>query len=151
MKRSLTAEEPLVDMLFPQERLHDLLRESDYVVLTIPLTNETRHIIDEPALRAMKRTAYLVNVSRGGVVVEEALVKALQERRIAGAILDVFEREPLPLHSPLWEMDNVLITPHMAGNSERYMERITTLFANNLRRYLSGEALINIVDISRGY
>ena len=99
----------------------------------------------------MKSTAYFINIARGAVVDEEALIKALKEGWIAGAALDVFEKEPLPPESPLWEMPNVIITPHIAGSSDRYMERAMKVVNENLRRYLQGEPLINIVDPDRGY
>ena len=150
MKRTPGAEED-VDELLPADRLHDLLAQSDFVVLAVPLTHETRQMIDEAALRSMKRGACLVNIARGAVVDEEALSRALREEWIAGAALDVFEKEPLPEDSSLWGLENVIITPHMAGGSERYMERAVALFADNLRRYLAGEPLRNVVDLERGY
>jgi len=151
IKRSPSATPPDVDLLLSPGHLYDLLRDSDFVVLAVPLTGETRHLIDEAALRAMKASAYLVNVSRGGVVAEGTLARALSERWIAGAALDVFEREPLPADSPLWDLSNVLITPHNAGRTERYNERLASLFADNLRRYLAGRPLANVVDLTRGY
>jgi phosphoglycerate dehydrogenase-like enzyme len=135
----------------PQERLSDLLAQSDYVVIAVPLTKATEHLIGERELRAMRPTAYLVNIARGKVVDEAALVRALREGWIAGAGLDVFETEPLPPDNPLWDMPNVLLTPHVAGAHERYHERATALFAENLRRYMAGQPLINMVDRARGY
>jgi len=150
--------------LFPPERLGDLLAQSDYVVIAVPLTKATEHLIGERELRAMRPTAYFVNIARGKVVDEAALVRALREGWIAGAGLDVFETEPLPPDSPLWDMPNVLLTPHLAGAHERYHERATALFAENLRRYLAGQPryitnnemyrgqpLLNVVDRARGY
>jgi len=137
--------------LFPAERLGDLLAQSDYVVIAVPLTKATEHLIGERELRAMRPTAYLVNIARGKVVDEAALVRALREGWIAGAGLDVFATEPLPPDSPLWDMPNVLLTPHVAGAHARYHERATTLFAENLRRYLAGQSLLNVVDRARGY
>lgn len=131
--------------------LHDLLARSDFVVLALPLTDETRHIIDTAALRSMKPSAYLVNIARGAVVDERALVRALQEGWIAGAALDVFQEEPLPPDSPLWQLDNVILSPHVSGFTPLYDSRCTDLFAENLRRYLSGEPLLNRFDPERGY
>jgi len=137
--------------LLPATRLGDLLARSDYVVIAVPLTPETERLLGERELRAMKPTAILVNVSRGRVIDEAALIRALQEGWIAGAALDVFEKEPLPPDSPLWDMENVIVTPHIAGSHERYNERATALFCENLRRYLAGQPLLNLVDKKRGY
>jgi len=140
-----------VDRLFAREHLSDLLSESDYVVLTLPLTAETYRIIGEAELRRMKPTAYLINVARGNLVDEKALVRALEEHRIAGAGLDVFAMEPLSQDSPLWDFPDVIISPHIAGGMEDYVARATALFCENLRRYLDGRRLINVVDKKRGY
>jgi phosphoglycerate dehydrogenase-like enzyme len=140
-----------VDHLFSPDKLRDLLSESDYVVLTLALTPETRGIIGEAELRSMKPTAYLINVARGGLVDEAALVRALEEQRIAGAGLDVFTTEPLPQDSPLWGFENVIISPHIAGGMEDYVARATAVFCENLRRYLGGRRLINVVDKGKGY
>jgi phosphoglycerate dehydrogenase-like enzyme len=140
-----------VDRLYTPDRLRQLLSESDFVVLTLPLTPETSGIIGEAELRSMKPTAYLINVARGKLIDEEALVRALEEHRIAGAGLDVFAIEPLPANSRLWEFSNVIISPHVAGGMEDYVERATAVFCENLRRYLSGKRLLNIVDKKRGY
>jgi phosphoglycerate dehydrogenase-like enzyme len=121
------------------------------VVVSLPLTPATRHRIGEAELSAMKPTAYLVNIARGGLVDEAALVRALREGWIGGAGLDVFEKEPLPSDSPLWDLDNALISPHVAGYSPRYDERAAALFAQNLARYLAGEPLLNLVNKARGY
>ncbi len=140
-----------VDELMPPADLPYLLRESDYVVLATPLTPETRQMIGEPELRSMKPGAVIVNIARGAVIDEAALVRALKEGWIAGAALDVFEREPLPADSELWGLRNVLLTPHISGGTPRYMERAVDLFCDNLRRYLAGEPLRNVVDPARGY
>lgn len=142
---------PGVDVLYPRPALCDLLSASDYVVLSVPSTPETRHLIGEVELRAMKPTGYLINIARGPVVDEAALVRALKEGWIAGAGLDVFEQEPLPAHSELWGLPNVIISPHMAGAIEDSSRLVTALFCDNLRRYLSGLELINVVDKGRGY
>ena len=139
------------DRLYSSDQLLEMLPECDYVVLTVPYTSATHHLIDRRALRAMKPTAVLINVARGAVVDEAALVYALREGWIAGAALDVFEREPLPDDSPLWKMDNVIISPHVAGFTPHYDDRATALFAENLRRYLGGEPLLNQVERGREY
>jgi phosphoglycerate dehydrogenase-like enzyme len=141
----------LLDEAFPPERLSDMLGLCDYVVVTVPLTPETRKLIGEAGLRAMKPSAYLVNISRGETVDEAALIRALQEGWIAGAGLDVFEEEPLPSDSPLYDLENVILSPHVSGFTLRYDERASDLFAENLRRYLTGEPLLNLVDKERGY
>ena len=136
---------------YPASALRSMLPECDYVVLCVPLTEETRHLIDRAALKAMKSTAYLVNIGRGELVDEAALVEALQKGWIAGAGLDVFETEPLPPGSPLWKMDQVILSPHVAGFTPKYDRRAIDLFTANLRRYLDGEPLMNVVDCRRGY
>jgi phosphoglycerate dehydrogenase-like enzyme len=153
MRRSVAARrkgETGVEFLPPAE-LPYLLGESDYVVLAVPLTPETRGLIGEKELRAMRPSAVLVNIARGAVLDEDALVRALKEGWIAGAALDVFRQEPLPPESPLWDLPNVLLTPHVSGGTPRYMERAAGLFSQNLRRYLSGEPLRNVVHPERGY
>lgn len=139
------------DEVLPPSDLPYLLRESDYVVLATPLTPETRGMIAEPQLRAMKPTAVLVNIARGPIVVEDDLVRALRERWIAGAALDVFEREPLPPESRLWDLENVILTPHISGGTEIYNQRAVAIFTDNIRRFLAGQPLRNVVDPSRGY
>jgi phosphoglycerate dehydrogenase-like enzyme len=141
----------LLDEAFPPKRLSDMLGLCDYVVVTVPLTPETRKLIGETELRAMKPSAYLVNISRGETVDEAALIRALQEGWIAGAGLDVFEEEPLLSDSPLYDLENVILSPHVSGFTLRYDERASDLFAENLCRYLTGEPLLNLVDKERGY
>ena len=145
-----TADEADGELLPPAE-LPFLLRESDFVVLAVPLTDETRHLIGEAELRTMKQTAVLINIARGPVVDQEALVRALKEGEIAGAGLDVFEQEPLPPESELWEMENVIMSPHISGGTEIYNQRAAGIFCENLRRYLAGEKLMNLADPKRGY
>ena len=140
-----------VDELLPPSGLPYLLSQADYVVIAVPLTPESRGLIGERELRTMRPTARLINISRGAVVDEAALVRALKEGWIAGAALDVFEQEPLPGDSDLWRMDNVILTPHISGGTPVYMERAVALFSDNLRRYLAGEPLRNAVDLKQGY
>jgi phosphoglycerate dehydrogenase-like enzyme len=153
MRRSAQREEadPDVEQLYSPEQLQELLGRCDYVVLAVPLTPRTERMIGEPELRAMKRNAYLVNVARGRVVDEAALIRALNEGWIAGAGLDVAETEPLPPESPLYSMPNVILTPHISGLSVHYEERLAALFADNLRRYRAGQPLRNRYEPERGY
>lgn len=143
--------DPLVDPMFASSGLHDLLALADFVVVATPLTGETRGLIDAKAIAAMKRTAVLVNVGRGPVVQEHALVAALRAGAIGGAALDVFETEPLPSESPLWSLDNVLLSPHSADHTPGWLENAMTFFLANLRRFLAGEPLTSLVDPRRGY
>jgi phosphoglycerate dehydrogenase-like enzyme len=140
-----------VDLLLPSSRMNEMLSQSDYVAVCCPLTPETRHIIGEEALKAMKPTAYIMNIGRGPLIDEAALVKALKKKQIAGAGLDVTEQEPLPSDSPLWGLDNVILSPHVSGGMEDYMLRAAELFADNLKRYLAGKKLVNMVNRKRGY
>lgn len=128
-----------------------LLAGSDYVALCAALTPATRRLIGQEQLGCMKPTAVLINIGRGGLVDQAALAAALREGRIAGAGLDVLEEEPLPPASPLWDLPNVLVTPHCAGSSPRSHQRMMDLWCENLRRYLRGEALLNVVDKQAGY
>ncbi len=144
-------QDPDVDQCFSPEQLDQLLRLSDYVVLSVPLTRETERLIGEAELRIMRTNAYLVNIARGRVIDEQALVRALREGWIAGAGLDVTEEEPLTPESPLYSMPNVILTPHISGNSVHYDTRLAALFADNLRRYRTGQPLQNRYDPSRGY
>ena len=134
-----------VDVLLPPERLHELLGEADYVVLCLPLSAETRHGFGAAELEAMREDAVLINVARGGVVDEPALIHALQEHQIRGASLDVVSQEPLPAESPLWTLPNCVLTPHDAGYSPRADERLAALFVENLERFVRGEELKNEV------
>ncbi len=143
--------DPDVDQLYPLAQLHNMLRQSDYVVIAVPLTRDTRHMIGEAELRAMRPHAYLVNIARGPVIDERALIHALTEKWIAGAGLDVTEEEPLPPESALFSLPNVILTPHISGVSTQYDKRLSALFADNLRRYRAGEPLRNRYDAARGY
>ncbi|MGB2695182.1 MAG: D-2-hydroxyacid dehydrogenase [Dehalococcoidia bacterium] len=137
-----------VDEIVPPERLHELLARSDFVVLAAPLTVETEGLIGEAELRAMRADAWLINISRGRVVQEQALVDALETGRIGGACLDVFEEEPPPEASPLWSLPNVIVTPHNAGRSPQNMARGSEVFIDNLGRFVTGKALRNRVRLS---
>jgi phosphoglycerate dehydrogenase-like enzyme len=128
-----------------------MAKEADFLVVTVPLTPDTKNLIDAKVLAVMKPTAFLIDVSRGGVVDHEALITALRERRIAGAALDVFPEEPLPPDSPLWKLPNVLITPHIAGITPVYDSRAVELFVDNLKRYIAGLPLYNRFDPEFGY
>ena len=140
-----------VDSIFLQTELREFLGESDIVVLCAPLTPETKGLIGEEALRWMKPKSYLVNVARGKIVDEEALVKAIKSGHLAGAALDAFAQEPLSPESELWSLDNVIITPHLAGLFRDYPERVLDLFCENLERFLEGKDLINVLETGRGY
>lgn len=133
------------------DRFEDLLRQADVVSICCPLTTETRGVFDESAFNTMKSSAFLVNVTRGEVMVAEDLVEALQARKIRGAALDVTPREPLPADSPLWTMENVVMTPHTAGASQFRAERNLERFLRNLQRYLAGEPLEGLIDKRLGY
>jgi phosphoglycerate dehydrogenase-like enzyme len=133
------------------DRLDEIIAQSDFLVLAAPLTEKTRHLINAERLARMRPGAYLINVSRGLLIDEAALADALRNRRIGGAALDVFDQEPLPADSPLWELDNLLITPHTAATSDKMWERHYTLIKENLRRYLAGEPLLGLVDKRVGY
>jgi phosphoglycerate dehydrogenase-like enzyme len=137
-----------VEQIFP---LDELLAKSDYVVLAAPVTADTEYLVGAEQLALMKREACLINVGRGQLVDDTALIRALEERRIGGAALDVFEKEPLPPDSPYWDLENVLITPHTAGLADKLWEREYTLFAENLRRYLARQPLLAVVDKQKGY
>ncbi len=141
----------LVHRIYPYQALRSMLKLCDFVVVTAPLTEQTRNMINASALAVMKPHACLVDVSRGGIINHEALIKALQENRLGGAALDVFPEEPLPAESPLWHLPNVIITPHISGNSPAYDARAVELFTENLARYIEGLPLYNLFDPQRGY
>ena len=134
------------DLLLPYSELDTLLAESDYLVLCVPLTAETTGLIGAAELAKMRPTASIINIARGAVIDQDALIRALKDGTIAGAALDVTDPEPLPPESELWDLPNVIITPHISGSVERYGTRATELFVGNLRRYVAGEALENVVD-----
>jgi phosphoglycerate dehydrogenase-like enzyme len=150
VKRTVRPDDPAHEFagaLYPTTDLHTALAEADYVVVTLPGTPETQHLVDADAISAMRPGAYFVNVGRGSVVDEAALIGALREGRISGAALDVFETEPLPKESPLWEMPNVIVSPHGTDNVVGLADRLLVdLFCENLRRYLAGEPMLNVLD-----
>ena len=141
----------MLDRVFGPDGLPDLLAEADFVVLAAPLTPETENMINDESLGHSKRGAWLINVARGRLVDERALVRALREGRLGGAILDAFRDEPLPPTSPLYELPNVIITPHTSWSSGRVLDRSVELFCDNLRRYAAGRPLLNVVDPQIGY
>jgi phosphoglycerate dehydrogenase-like enzyme len=149
-KREMTTE-LFVDRLYPTDELLTMLPQCDFVVAALPLLPSTRNLIKLKHFSAMKSTAYFLNIARGGIVNEPDLITALQEGFIKGAGLDVFAEEPLPETSPLWNMPNVIITPHIAGLSPSYLDRAISVFANNLTRFVNQTAMINIVDKEKGY
>jgi phosphoglycerate dehydrogenase-like enzyme len=140
-----------VDHVLPPERLSELLAASDVIVLSAPLTPETRQLINAATLATVKRGAFLINIGRGRLIDDDAVAEALKSGQLAGAALDVFTREPLDPASPFWDLPNVIITPHMSGAMEDYWTPLVALFAENLRRFARGDELLNIVDKRAGY
>jgi len=149
--RSGRAEEGLAEQVFPASKLDEVLPQADFVVLAAPETPETRKMMGAREFALMKPSAYFLNVSRGALVDEPALISALEQRKIAGAALDVASQEPLPPENPLWKLDNAFITPHMSAVSEHLWERQTDLLMENLERWFAGDELLNRVDLNRGY
>lgn len=154
-RRPASAKPSCVERVVSPEHLIDLLPEADIVVLAAPPTVSTRHVIGRRELQAMRPGSLLVNVSRGALVDEQALIQALTtdpaQRTVAAAALDVFEHEPLPPDSPLWTLPGVLVTPHVAGFRPDHWDAVTSLFADNLRRFDAGQTLLNVVDKREGY
>jgi len=146
-----SAGDALLDRVVPRERLGELMGESDYVVVAAALTPETRGLVDRAALAAMKPTGVLINVGRGAIVDEPALVETLRERRIRGAVLDVFADEPLPADHPLYALDNVVLSPHTADRVTGWLENAVEVFLANVERYRGGAPLLNVVDKRLGY
>ncbi len=149
-KREMTSE-LFVDELYSSDNIKDMLPLCDYVVTALPLIDETDHLFKLDYFRAMKPSAYFINIARGAIVDENDLITALQQGIIRGAGIDVFEQEPLPETSPLWDMPNVIITPHVAALSPMYMDRAIKLFADNLSRFIQNGEMLNIVDKTKGY
>jgi phosphoglycerate dehydrogenase-like enzyme len=140
-----------VHRLYPAEALRGMVKECDFVVVTLPKTPDTQNIINSEVLAAFKPTAFLIDVSRGGIVDHTPLINALRDKKIAGAALDVYPEEPLAPESPLWKLPNVILTPHISGNTPKYDERAVEMFSTNLQRYLAGQPLYNRIDPKRGY
>jgi phosphoglycerate dehydrogenase-like enzyme len=139
------------EALYPLEKLREMLSVSDYVLISTPLTPETKGMIADAELRAMKSSAVLINVGRGPVIVESALIAALEQRRIRGAALDVFDREPLPEGHPFWRLDNVLLSPHSADHTIGWEQLAMQIFVENFERFRNGEPLTNVVNKKAGY
>jgi phosphoglycerate dehydrogenase-like enzyme len=148
-----SANDPILERVFKLEDLSQMLAEIDVLVCAAPLTPETHHMISDAQFKAMKPSAIIINVGRGPVIDEAALIRALQNNEIAGAALDVFEVEPLPETSPLWDMERVLISPHCTDRTEDpdWLDLSMQLFVANFHRYQNGEALENVVDKKAGY
>jgi len=140
-----------VDAIFPSSQLRERIGEADYVVVAAPLTPETEGMLGETEFRAMKPSAYFINVARGRITHEPSLVRALKEGWIAGAYLDAFEVEPLPPDHPIWAIDNVFLVPHDSHSSPHIGDRVVEIFAENLDRYVRGEPLLHVCDPRRGY
>lgn len=145
------AKADFVDEVHPPEHLHDLLPEADWVAVCVPLVRRTRDLFHDEEFALMKRTAYIVCVTRGKIINTDALLRALKARKIAGAGLDVTDPEPLPPGHPLWTMDNVIITPHASGHSPHADSRMFNLFCENVRRFADGRSLLNVVDLELQY
>ncbi|THE12709.1 D-2-hydroxyacid dehydrogenase [Bacillus timonensis] len=146
-------EEDFVDEMFTTDQLSEVLPRCDYVVVTLPLTNETHSLFGATEFKKMKSSAFFINIGRGEIVVEDELIEALRSGEIAGAGLDVFTKEPLDGNSPLWDFENVIVTPHTAGSTEHYTKRvIEDIFIPNLKSYSQGGVLPkNVVDYKKGY
>jgi phosphoglycerate dehydrogenase-like enzyme len=151
LRRKPAGDDPLVERWHSPAELPEMLAASDYVVVAAPLTPETRGMIGAAAIDAMKSSAVIVNVGRGPVIDEGALVSALSARKIRGAALDVFETEPLPPAHPFWSLDNVLLSPHCADHVEGWLESSVRFFVQNFERFSKGEPLLNLVDKKAGY
>lgn len=149
--RTARAEDPDLGEIHASEQLLSLLPDADYVVVAAPLTDQTRGMLDAAAFLRMKSTARLVNVGRGPIVVEEDLAAALHDKQIAGAALDVFTEEPLPRDNPLWTAPNLIVSPHMSGDFVGWLDALVELFVENLRRWVAGDDLLNVVDKNLGY
>jgi phosphoglycerate dehydrogenase-like enzyme len=143
--------DPLVDQFYEPDAMAEMLGRCDYVVVTTPLTEETRHMVGAAQFSAMKVSAVVINVGRGPVIDQAALVRALQEGRIRGAGLDVFEHEPLPAGDPLWQMENVLVSPHTADHTRDWIDAAMRFFLRQYEHFVKGEPLENVVNKRLGY
>lgn len=151
LKRTRERAPEFIEAVFVVDELAEFLAQSDHIVNTLPDTKHTHRLIDERALTSVRSGSYFYNIGRGRTVDERALIDALRDGRIAGAGLDVFEKEPLPKESPLWRMTNVIITPHVGGSSPREDERVAQVFLENLQRWVDKRPLLNVVDRELGY
>jgi phosphoglycerate dehydrogenase-like enzyme len=151
VRRDPSRPAPGVARVVAPERFSEVVGEADYVAVTAALTPQTTGMVSAAIIRALRPTAWLINIARGPIVDEAALIEALRERRIGGAALDVFETEPLPPASPLWKLDNAILTPHVSNSSPKVRERSLALVVENVRRFRAGEPLLNLVDRSVGY
>lgn len=151
VKQSIKSKTSFVTKVHSINQLEKILPTSDFVVLSLPLTQKTYHLFDMKKFKRMKNTGVILNIGRGSVIHEKDLIKALSQKIIGGAALDVTEEEPLPTRSPLWNMENVIITPHHSGWSEKYMDRAIGIFCLNLKAILKGKRLPNLVDKLKGY
>jgi phosphoglycerate dehydrogenase-like enzyme len=152
-KTELSSSDPIVEKVFAPGELHAMLRECDVVVAAAPMTPETRHMLGAPEFAIMKPSAILINIGRGAVIDEAALIQVLRERRLRGAALDVFEQEPLPAEHPFWNMENVLVSPHNTDRTRNpdWLDLAMQCFIENFRRYIAGQPLLNVVDKRAGY
>jgi phosphoglycerate dehydrogenase-like enzyme len=152
-KPALSEQDPILDRIYSSDQIKDFLHELDVLLMAAPLTPETRHMISDDAFAAMKPSALVINVGRGPVIDEAALIRALQSKKIAAAALDVFETEPLPASSPLWDMENVLISPHCTDKTgdPDWLDLAMQPFLENFWHFVKGEPLINVVDKKAGY
>ena len=141
----------LFTRLYPQQALKTMLKDCDFVAVTVPKTPQTNNLINKKHFEAMKETAFIVDISRGGVIDHDALYKALEENQIAGAALDVFPMEPLPESDPIWDLPNLIISPHIAGYSSEYNNRAIDFFLKNINNYLTESELFNLVELDKGY
>lgn len=150
--RRQTGETPeYVDKLVSYENKSELFSESDFLVVLLPVTPETVHFVGEIELQLMKKSAYLINIARGQIIDEQALIESLEQNIIAGAVLDVFDQEPLPAEHPFWNLANVILTPHISGRSPHYMSRALEIFEHNLTVYPEVTKLRNVIELERGY
>ena len=148
---SQTSQDPLVEQVYPSEQRLQMLSRCDYVAVTLPLTQQTHRLIGEAEFTAMKKDAVIINVGRGPVIDEVAMIKALSKNRIKGAALDVFDQEPLPKSHPFYKMENVLLSPHCADHTPDWLENSMRFFLTQLERFRRGETLLNVVDKTQGY
>jgi phosphoglycerate dehydrogenase-like enzyme len=151
VRRDASRPVPGVEKVVPPARFAEVVREADFLAVAAALTPQTKGMVSAAILRALKPTAWVINIARGPIVDEAALIDALREKRIGGAALDVFETEPLPKDSPLWTFDNTILTPHISNSSPRLRERSLALVVENVRRFKAGEPMLNVVDRAIGY